>query len=175
MKTLQEELDGRENELAVVLSSNGYLAFVDAVFTKTEDLIADARQKGNLPAKLKPQFVDDLLEQLRCICGRSIDRDSDEERRLLEWRTVTGLAAIEESISQTSGALRGLHTRRTEYFDRVDKIRDRQDHLMSRKRNLRDQLGAVDSDIGERSVDEETAALEGQRLKAMGEKGASQQ
>lgn len=33
----------------------------DSVFEKTEELVAAARQRGELPAKIKPQFVDDLL------------------------------------------------------------------------------------------------------------------
>lgn len=164
-----------EEELKQVLSTSGYLAFADAVLAKTQTLVAEARQRGDLPAKLKPQFVDDLLTATLCICGRSIEQDSPEETALRQWRERTGLAELQEAILLTSGAVRGLQSRRSDYFDRVDRIRARQDRLIASHRILRDELAEVDAQIGKRSLDEESAALQEQRLKAMEEKSQSQE
>ena len=164
-----------EEELKQVLSTSGYLAFADAALAKTQTLVAEARQRGDLPAKLKPQFVDDLLTATLCICGRSIEQDSPEETALRQWRERTGLAELQEAILLTSGAVRGLQSRRSDYFDRVDRIRARQDRLIASHRILRDELAEVAAQIGKRSLDEESAALQEQRLKAMEEKSQSQE
>ena len=135
--------------------------FADSVLAKTQALVAQARQRGDLPAKLKPQFVDDLLTAAQCICGRSIEQGSAQEDALRQWRERTGLAELQEAILLTSGAARGLLLRRSVYFDRVDRIRMRQDQLIASQRTLRDQRAEVEAQIGERSIDEESAALQG--------------
>ncbi len=161
-------------ELKQVLSKNGYLAFADGLLAKTQSLVVEARQKGDLPAKIKPQFVDDLLMERNCICGRVIKDGSPEEASLRQWRESTGLAELQEAILVTSGAMRGLQSRRTDYFSGVDDIRTRQDRLISSQSKLRDELAAVVDLIGGRSLDEESAALEGQRIRAMEQKQESQ-
>ena len=175
IKSTKAGLAGCEEDLKKVLSTSGYLAFADGVLAKTRALVAEARQRGDLPAKLKPQFVDDLLAEAKCICGRSIEQGSVEEDALREWRERTGLAELQEAILLTAGAVGGLQSRRSDYFDRVDDIRKRQDQLITSHRELRDQLAEVNDQIGGRSLDEESAALEEQRIRAMGEKSESRQ
>ena len=175
IKSTEGEINSCVEDLKKILSADGYLAFADGVLAKTQSLVVEARQKGDLPAKLKPQFVDDLLAERNCICGRAIEEGSSEEASLRKWRERTGLAEFQEAILLTSGAIGGLQSRRSNYFDRVDQIRVRQDQLLASKRKLCDELADVDAQIGERSLDEESAALEEQRVKAMGEKIESQQ
>ena len=168
------EIAGCEEDLKKVLSTTGYLAFADGVLAKTQELVAEARQRGDLPAKLKPQFVDDLLTEAKCICGRSIEKGSAEDAALREWRKQTGLAELQEAILLTSGAVGVLQSRRSDFYERVDGIRQRQDQLIALRLALRDQRAEVKDQIGERSLDEESVALEEQRSKAMGEKTESQ-
>ena len=169
------EIAGCEEELKKVLSTSGYLAFADAVLARTQALVTEARQRGDLPAKLKPQFVDDLLLEAKCICGRPIEEGSVEENALREWRARTGLAEIQEAILLTSGALGGLQSRRLDYYERIDEIRQRQDQSIALYRSLQDQLAEVQDQIGGRSLDEDAAALEEQRIKAIADRIESQQ
>jgi len=152
------------------LSKDGYLAFCESVLNETQQLVAEARQKGELPAKVKPQFVDDLLAKRKCICNRPIEEGSPEETSLVEWRECTGLAAYEEAISQTSAGIRSLRARREDYFKRIDALRERLDGLISARRRLIDELAEVKQLIGDRSIDEESSALESQRSKALDQK-----
>ena len=171
----QVEINSCKEELKKTLSDDGYLAFADGVLAKTQNLVAEARQKGDLPAKIKPQFVDDLLADRKCICGRAIEAGSSEEASLRKWRERTGLAELQEAILLTSGAIGGLQPRRLAYFERVDQIRARQDQLLTSSRKLRDELAGVEDQIQERSLDEELSALEMQRGKALRENIESQQ
>ena len=176
IKSKGDEIKSCTEDLTKILSIDGYLAFADGALAKTQNLVTEARHKGDLPAKLKPQFVDDLLAEWNCICGRPIEEGSPEEASLRKWRDRTGLAGLQEAILLTSGAIRVLQSRRSNYFGRVDQIRARQDQLLASKRRLRDELADVKGQIGERNdAYEESAALERQREKALREKIESQQ
>ena len=42
------------------------------------------RERGEIPPGIREQFVQDLLASHLCICGRPIEEESEEHRRLLD-------------------------------------------------------------------------------------------
>jgi len=72
IQRVDRELDIVEGRLKEKLSEDGFLAFGAQALTATETAVKEARKRGDLPAKVKPQFVDDLLHDRVCICGRDI-------------------------------------------------------------------------------------------------------
>ena len=175
VKNTKQELAECGRELKKILSTSGYLAFAEDVLSATQNLVNEARQKGDLPAKLKPQFVDDLIAEAKCICGRAIASGSQEQAALQQWRDQTGLAELQEAILLTSGAIDGLRQRRVDYFENIDRIRKRQDGHATLLRQLQDELGEVSEQIGERNLDQEVEQLEEQRRKATREMIESEQ
>jgi len=149
-----------EEETRAEISRNGFLAFARGTLDTTQGLVAEAREKGDLPAKLKPQFVDDLLESRICICGRVVSEHSPEEQELLDWKESVGLAALEEAISSTAGAIPNLLQRREHFFQRIDDLRGRQDQELSQIRDRTDAIAELKDRIGDRSASEEQAELD---------------
>ena len=52
------------------------------VFDKVYNDLDDLRKKGELPSDIKAQFIQDLLNERKCICGRPIDEGSLPEQAL---------------------------------------------------------------------------------------------
>lgn len=148
---IQRRIDELRGQAARIFSKNAYLAFADEVFTKTDELVAAARQRGELPAKIKPQFVDDLLEAGSCICGRPIEHGSAEYQKLSAWREVNGLAQLEEAISQTSGALIGLRERRADYFKNIEQIQSDTSVAFGELRHVKDMCSELSAKLGDAS------------------------
>lgn len=165
LERVESEIARIQSDCARNLSKNGYLAFADSVFLKADQLVANARKRGDLPAKVKPQFVDDLIRERKCVCGRAIG--DHEESVLLEWRKTTGLAELEEAISHSSAAIGGLRERRRTYFEEIDLLHKRTGELHSERRALLDQLEEISRRIGDRSNGEEPEALEQARQTAV--------
>lgn len=145
------------------LSKDGYLAFAEPVFARTADLVSAARQRGDLPAKVKPQFVDDLLESRECVCGRGIEDGSPEHGRLLKWRSNTGLAELEEAISQTHGNLGMLRNRRSTFFEEIGRVQAAMSDAMAAKRRLGDEIDQLNAKIGDPGTSYDAAELEQKR------------
>lgn len=118
-KQITERIQRINSELAKLVSKDGYLALARDVLRKTEAHVAAARQRGELPAKVKPQFVDDLLRREKCICGRSIEHGSEAERCLTQWKLGTGLADLEEQIHNVHAQIRPMTERRSSFFARL--------------------------------------------------------
>ena len=106
LRNCEDRIEKTDEDLASTISRDGYLAFCDSVFSKTEELVAAARQRGDLQEKIKPQFVDDLLAEQSCICGRPLPPGSQEEAKLLYWGD--GKRYILELLTSKEGADRQI-------------------------------------------------------------------
>ena len=103
-----------ERELLKVISVNGFLAFAGPHLDRPEQLAEEAVRTGDLPARIKPQFVDDILDNGLCICGVSIN--DAMRKNLVEWRAISGLAALEEPIGRMRADIKGLKARREQFM-----------------------------------------------------------
>jgi DNA sulfur modification protein DndD len=158
---LHNEIGESENELARILSESGYLSFGNGVFSKAAKLVAAARERGELPAKIKPQFVDDLLEKALCICGRGLAPGADDAEiaRLSVWRSSVGLAALEEAISHVSAAIPVLKQRQSEFVASADRLVARRDRLQSEHSIAMDSLAVIEERIGDKELGDEAVSL----------------
>lgn len=160
-KAAEERIGAVRVQRARLLSKHGYLAFADSIFEQVEDKVRDARQKGELPAKVKPQFVDDLLADGTCVCGRAIG--PSEVERLNTWRASTGLADLEEQIAMTSAMVPVLRSRRSDYFTGMDELQDALAAALAEKRRFEEELDELSTKIGDGAHGEEAANLERRR------------
>jgi DNA sulfur modification protein DndD len=156
----EEEIANIRHGLAQAISRNGYLAFAGPALAAAETLISDARVRGDIPAKIKPQFVDDLLTRARCICGRLIGQDSPEAHALHTWRGATGLAELEERISHLSAVIPGLRKRREELYEALQQGLERLQVENARRRQFKDELSVIGEQMGNENVLREHAALQ---------------
>ena len=164
-KTLRAERDSCNNEndkivadLKRGLSKDGYLAFAEPAFVAAETVVGAARQRGEIPAKIKPQFVNDLMEKGLCVCERPLVEATAEWEALLRWRSATGLAELEEAISQTAGMLAPLRQRRAEFCADVERLQAERSGVLGRRRATLKALGVVEQEIGDQEG-EDAASL----------------
>ena len=160
LKDVSAQIGEAQRALTTALSKDGYLAFSTTILETTKGLIGAARQRGEIPAKIKPQFVDDLLERGVCICTRKLATDSQEADALREWRKSTGLADLEERINQTSAQLGRLEDRRERLFDDFDSSQAKLGRFYRRRKELNEQLAAIDEKLGDRELGDEASALQ---------------
>lgn len=140
-------------ELAQIISRSGFLRLNPEILTKSARLAEEAVEKGQLPAKIKPQFVNDLLDRGECICGREL---GPYERSVLsEWRNANQLAAIELAISTLRSDVNHMKTRADEFEGDYERLRDRLDQLRSERKQFIDERSRIETELegGELGVD----------------------
>jgi DNA sulfur modification protein DndD len=129
------------------VSKGGYLTFGLSALDETERQVAAARKRGDLPAKIKPQFVDDLLAAGLCICRRPISKESSELEALKLYRATTGLAELEERVATVSAEARTLRDRRLDVLRNCDEALGRMSNLRGKLRACREALSAINERI----------------------------
>ena len=117
-QSLQQQRDRIERDLKIRRSEMDTLVgqiregatgayFVDAQppIERALSVLNDKRARGEIPSSIRRQFVQDLIAQMRCICGRTFDEGSEEHQRLLNLMESRLPGSLEDDVLETSGAL----------------------------------------------------------------------
>lgn len=98
----------RESERRQLVGARGYLAFAGSLSDRAGALAAQLHQRGALPAPLKREFVDALIEDARCICGTDLGAGTSALRHVEDWRARAGLAEVEFAWARLSGQIKNI-------------------------------------------------------------------
>lgn len=113
------------------------------MFKYSGELLEAKRIKGDLPYKIKEQFINDISAKGVCICGRDIHEHSSEYDNINSYRKEAGNSDIENEFILTSGAckqtdkeysnfytkLSDLNQERTEYENKKEQSKRKLDEL----------------------------------------------
>ncbi|MBS3695251.1 AAA family ATPase [Rhodococcus qingshengii] len=147
----RQALKTAEIDRATLIATRGFLAFTSTLARETKEMADDLYRKGALPAPLKREFVDDLLDRRICICGSPLTDGSEPRSSVEKWRQQAGLQAVETAWQKLSGTvdelvptrsvlrsdLAGIAKRIGDERDRIDRLIAEQSELDGKLRNSR--------------------------------------
>lgn len=146
-------------QLAIIVSLKGFSVFLPSAIAAFRECIQSLREKGELPAGIKRQFVDDLLEACICICGRDLAVGSDAREAVEEWKAKAGpgdveekairmtgeVRRIEEHLSDVGGDLERLQRKRGESRRAISRIEQELEGIQERLKNSdREEVSALE-------------------------------
>lgn len=161
-------------ERASLVATRGFLAFTYDLATKTAEIAAGLYQKGALPAPLKREFVDQLLEDGQCICGTPLSEDTPPWHHVKDWRQRAGLQAVETAWQQLSGQITPLSGARQELRDSLQAAVKRISTERERVTRLEETMSELDGKLKD-SVQEDVQQLESKRLDLEGRIGVKRE
>ena len=109
LRVRQEELDLLWRRIRDT-SNLGYYRFAGEAIDKAAWIVDAMRERGEIPPGIREQFVQDLLANHVCICGRPIEEESEEHRRLMEILTRSLPSDLENAMSGRRGGVAGCKT-----------------------------------------------------------------
>ncbi len=130
-------------ERSLLVGTKGFQAFTAELGEKTKAMADNLYRKGALPAPLKREFVDKLLDERACICGTPLAEHSAPWNHVKEWRQKAGLQAVETAWQRLSGQIAPLSDARgtlreglSGLLNRIATERERVSRLEARKSEL---------------------------------------
>ena len=132
-KGVDEALLRCDDRLASLVSRSGYSVFMGDAVRVFRAVSADLTERGQLPSGIKLQFVEDLLEDSVCICGRSLSEDASEARnKVSAWREKAGPADIEKRLYEVGAEAMEIEEIGTSVYAQVESIQE--DRVLQRER-----------------------------------------
>jgi DNA sulfur modification protein DndD len=163
LESIKQQLKDKRSDLARELSRHGYLVLVPTVLTKAKQILEAAHKKGELPIPMKRQFVSELLEKGKCICGQNLIAGQKPYKSVEEWRNRVGSEELEAAVSVTKAKLESLFQRRETVIQEIANIQKKRDDFLQEKNRLEEELSELSSKIGNREHGEDYAELERRR------------
>lgn len=167
-------VNAAQSERAALIASRGFLAFADELATTTDAMATALYQKGALPAPLKREFVDQLIEDGHCICGTPLAQHTEPWEHVSEWRQRAGLQAVETAWQQLSGQITPLSGARLEMQESLQLVMKRISTERDRVSRLEEQLSELDGQLKDSRL-EDVQQLENKRLDLEGRIGVKRE
>lgn len=119
-KTEQEKLRQARANLKLAISTRGYTVLLKDATAKFRQLVDGLRERGELPADIKQQFVRDLLTRQRCICGIELCEGSHQYEQVKSFLDRAGLADVEETVIRMGAQVDGLEAQVPKFWSEVE-------------------------------------------------------
>lgn len=144
------------------VAERGFVAFTEAVAEKTSEMADALDKRGELPAPIKRDFVDGLLQAAECICGTPLTGDSAPHLRVKDWRAKAGLAEVEAAWQRLRGDLTRLPEARSDLREYLTQASASAIEDQKRIRELEEQRAELDAEIAKLPM-EDVQRLESKR------------
>lgn len=86
-------------------ATTGYGMLAQPAIQRALAILNQKRERGEIPSSIRQQFIQDLLEQMVCICGRTFSEHGPEHQRLLALMDRTMPGSLEDDVLNTSATL----------------------------------------------------------------------
>lgn len=161
-----ESLNERRNRLLRerrdYLSASACLAFTESLVSTSAAILDEKRRKGELPFKVKEQFITDLLEQQKCICDRSLEVGGAPYIAVSAFKNSTTSVDVENAFIETSSTLTQMARGRTELFARLKTFQRDETNIANDLARKQGRIDVIAQQIGGRDA-EDIAKLEAKR------------
>ncbi len=137
---IQTQLERSQDKLRRTISARGYMVFLTDAIAQFRNLANDLRQRGELPAGIKQQFVEDLLEGGACICGTKLKQGTTARQQVESWLDRSGIQQVEEAVIQMGGEVNSIERQIPEFWAEVEQEQ-------ASIENLRRHLSALENQI----------------------------
>lgn len=163
LENSKDNLKNILNNLAQQLSKHSYLILAPDVLSKAKKLLDVAHQKGELPVPMKRQFVSELIERGKCICGQELIAGTNFHSEVTQWRNKLPSDGLEGAVSITKAKLESLVKRSDSAIVEINNFQQKREEKYREIRSLQEELSELSSKIGDREYSENHVNLESRR------------
>ncbi len=108
---LEKDLKQRRDELTEEVeqirerATSSYPLLAQTAVSTALTLLNEKRERGEIPSNIRQQFIQDLLDEMQCICGRPFAEHGPEHQRLRALMERSVSSSLEDDVLNTSAAL----------------------------------------------------------------------
>jgi DNA sulfur modification protein DndD len=159
--TLTETLDltqaaiaSSRSDLSALISKRGFLAFTRDLCAQCDAVLRAKRERGEIPTGIKQQFVQDLLDAGRCICGTHLRDGEVPHAQVKTWLGKAGTTEIEEASIRAAAAVLSFEREWEEMSHSLDTMLAKLQEHRNLRRRLEEQLSEVTRKLGGQESEE---------------------
>lgn len=120
-KSIREQLRQAKDALKRAISTRSYTVLLSEATTEFRAIVDTLRERGELPTGIKRQFVGDLLNNRRCICGAELIEGTHAHALVQSWMDKAGSSDVEETAIRMGAQVDEINKQAPEFWNEVDR------------------------------------------------------
>ena len=116
----QSVLEGKA-KLKTLLSKDSHVVFLPDIINDFLNLLQDLRDRGQFSSGLKKEFIQQLLEDQRCICGTRLASDSTAFNNVKSWLQQAEIKNVEESAIRLETEVQNIESQSENFWQCLDR------------------------------------------------------
>ncbi|MBH8564429.1 AAA family ATPase [Nostoc sp. CENA67] len=143
----QTKINQGKNKLRKITSTKAYTVFLSEATAEFRAILDGLRERGELPAGIKQQFVKDLLQQQRCICGTELKHATQPYSLVEAWMNRAGRGDVEETAIRMGAQVESIDKQITEFWKEIDDEQKNQEELIRKLSVIETQLDDIHDEL----------------------------
>ena len=120
-KSFKQNLVRQKQKLKKLLSQSSYLVFLPTIGDRLLELLTTLRGQKQLSQGLKQEFIQQLLEQQRCLCGTPLTPETETYARVKSWLQQAERQAVEESAIRLETQVSEIASQTQDFWQQLDR------------------------------------------------------
>ncbi|MHC5912950.1 MAG: AAA family ATPase [Nostoc sp.] len=136
----QEEYKKTKEALKKVISARGYTVLLSETTSQFRGIINDLKQRGELTSGISREFVNDLLNSQRCICGAELHAGNHSHTHVSTWLNKAGSSVVEKTAIRMIAQVDEIDKQAIGFWEEVDREQ-------ARINQLRQSISQIEGDL----------------------------
>jgi DNA sulfur modification protein DndD len=163
---VESEVDDINDQIRTRINDSGFVPLAMPLLRETAEKLDDLREQGAIPTELSNEFIDTLLKQNECICGRELQEGTVARERVAGLRGEATAEGVEQGALRIVGHLDQFIEKEGTFFEDVDELVDRRKEKHDEIDTLEEYVDEISSELG----DIETETDDGMTVKELEDK-----
>jgi DNA sulfur modification protein DndD len=161
---LEPALENIKSDIKKLISEQGYSFFIEDLLDDCDKKIEAMRKAGELPVGIKKQFVDDLLQEKKCICTTSLEEGTPERDHVIAWKSKAGLEDVEQRAISVGASIKLIKNNVITSLSNLNELKRKKTLVINNIAKIERELDEISEQL--KGVEQiQMATLENQRVK----------
>ncbi|MFB2974065.1 AAA family ATPase [Aerosakkonema sp. BLCC-F183] len=143
--TNRDRLKQSREALNKAISTKGYATLLPEITAEFRAIVSELKQRGELTSGISREFINDLLNSQRCICGAELREGTHLHQNVSSWLDKASIAAVEETAIRTIAQVDEIDKQTSIFWHDIDREQANINQIRQEISRIETQL----DDIGE--------------------------
>ena len=157
--SLRAELKKTRENLKKVISARGYTVLLTETTAKFREIFIDLKKRGELTAGISREFVNDLLNTGRCICGADLREGTHTHFHVKNLMRKSGSSTVEETAIRMSAQVDEIDKQADAFWEEADREQARIQQLRENLNQVELELATIQEQL-RKDPNEEISSLQ---------------
>lgn len=153
---VEDKIEDINDQIDQQISKHGALPFAMPAIEATAQDLDDLREQGEIPSEVSNQFVEKLLTNGECICGRPLEEGTHPYASVEAYRSDVASNGVDQAAIRIISHLTSIQDEQTSYREEIDSLLEQRTAARDRRTEITDEIDEIEGDLDE--MDQQDAA-----------------